>query len=148
MVEKLALANPRVALRLISNGRTLLHSYGDDSMLHAALAVYGRETAALLKPVDLALGGVHIWGLVGVGTPRGPIGRGRPYFINRRVVRCPPHPGAGRGVPGRVTIGMYPMCALHLDLPPATVDGQRTPQQAGNPLSRRDGNPRNRGRAV
>jgi hypothetical protein len=38
---------PKVSIRLISNGRTLLHSYGDDSMLHAALAVYGRETAAL-----------------------------------------------------------------------------------------------------
>ncbi len=123
MVEKLALANPRVALRLISNGRTLLHSYGDDSMLHAALAVYGRETAALLKPVDLALGGVHIWGLVGVGDAARPNRSGQAYFINRRVVRCPLLTQVlEEACRGRVTIGMYPMCALHLDLPPATVD--------------------------
>ncbi len=123
MVEKLALANPRVALRLISNGRTLLHSYGDDSMLHAALAVYGRETAALLKPVDLALGGVHIWGLVGVGDAARPNRSGQAYFINRRVVRCPLLTQVlEEACRGRATIGMYPMCALHLDLPPATVD--------------------------
>ncbi len=123
MVERLALANPGVALRLISNGRTLLHSYGDDSMLHAALAVYGRETASLLKPVDLALGGVRIWGLIGVGDAARPNRSGQSFFINGRVVRCPLLTQVlENACRGRVTIGMFPMCALHLDLPPATVD--------------------------
>lgn len=123
MVERLALANPKVALRLISNGRTLLHSYGDDSMLHAALAVYGRETAALLKPIDAALGGLRIWGLIGVGDAARPNRSGQSFFINGRVVRCPLLTQVLESAcRGRVTIGMYPMCALHLDLPPSAID--------------------------
>ncbi len=123
MVERLALANPKVALRLISNGRTLLHSYGDDSMLHAALAVYGRETAALLKPIDAALGGLRIWGLIGVGDAARQNRSGQSFFINGRVVRCPLLTQALESAcRGRVTIGMYPMCALHLDLPPSAID--------------------------
>jgi len=123
MVERLALANPKVALRLISNGRTLLHSYGDDSMLHAALAVYGRETAALLKPIDAAQGGLRIWGLIGVGDAAWPNRSGQSFFINGRVVRCPLLTQAlENACRGRVTIGMYPMCALHLDMPSAAID--------------------------
>lgn len=123
MVEKLALANPKVALRLISNGRTLLHSYGDDSMLHAALAVYGRETAAMLRPIDQAQGGLHLWGLIGVGDAARQNRSGQSFFINGRVVRCPLLTQALESAcRGRVTIGMYPMCALHLDLPPAAID--------------------------
>ena len=123
MVERLALANPKIALRLISNGRTLLHSYGDDSMLHAALAVYGRETAALLKPIDAALGGLHLWGLIGVGDAARQNRSGQSFFINGRVVRCQILTQAlENACRGRVTIGMYPMCALHLDLPPAAID--------------------------
>ncbi len=123
MVERLALANPKVALRLISNGRTLMHSYGDDSMLHAALAVYGRETAALLKPIDTAIGTLHIWGLIGVGDAARPNRSGQSFFINGRVVRCQLLTSAlENACRGRLTIGMYPMCALHLDLPPAAID--------------------------
>ncbi len=123
MVERLALANPGVALRLISGGRTLLHSYGDDSMLHAAMAVYGRETAGLLRPIDQALGGFHIWGLIGVGDAARPNRSGQSFFINGRVVRCPLLTQVlENACRGRVTIGMYPMCALHVDLPPAAID--------------------------
>ncbi len=123
MVERLALANPRVALRLISNGRTLMHSYGDDSMMHAALAVYGRETASLLKPVDLAVGGLHIWGLIGVGDAARQNRSGQSFFINGRVVRCALLTQVLESAcRGRVTVGMYPMCALHLDMPPTSVD--------------------------
>ena len=123
MVERLALANPGVALRLISGGRTLLHSYGDDSMLHAAMAVYGRETAGLLRPIDQALGGFRIWGLIGVGDAARPNRSGQALFINGRVVRCPLLTQVlENACRGRVTIGMFPMCALHLDLPPAAID--------------------------
>ena len=123
MVERLALANPHVALRLISNGRTLMHSYGDNSMMHAALAVYGRETASLLKPVDLALGGLRIWGLIGVGDAARQNRSGQSFFINGRVVRCPLLTQAlENACRGRVTIGTYPMCALHLDMPPTSID--------------------------
>jgi len=123
IVERLALANPGVSIRLISGGRTLLHSYGDDSMLHAAMAVYGRETAGLLRPIDQALGGFHIWGLIGVGDAARPNRSGQSFFINGRVVRCPLLTQVlENACRGRVTIGMYPMCALHLDLPPAAID--------------------------
>jgi DNA mismatch repair protein MutL len=123
MVERLALGNPSVAVRLISGGRTLLHSFGDDSMLHAALAVYGRETASQMKPIDLSSGGLRIWGLIGVGDCARANRSGQSFFVNGRLIRCTLLTQAlENACRGRVTIGMYPMCALHTVLPPTAID--------------------------
>ncbi len=48
---------------------------------------------------------------------------GQSFFINGRVVRCALLTQALESAcRGRVTIGMYPMCALHVDMPPGAID--------------------------
>ena len=122
-VSRLILGNPGVSIRLISNGRTVYHSFGDGNLRHAALAIYGRETAEQLLEVDLAQGGLRVYGLIGVGE----LGRGsrssQSFFVNGRAVRCPPIAQALEAAArGRVTVGQYPMCALNIVLPSNAVD--------------------------
>lgn len=123
MVSRLILGNPSVSMRMIANGKTLFHSFGDGNLLHAALAVYGRETAEQLIEIDESIGGIRVCGLVGVeGASRASRAQ-QSFFINGRLVRCPLLAQAlESATQGRVMVGMHPLCALHLHLPLGSVD--------------------------
>ncbi len=123
LVSKLILGNPKVAMRLINNGKTLCHSYGDGSIVHAALAVYGRETASEMLQMDEAEGSLRIHGLIGVGDCARANRSEQSFFINGRLVRCQLLTHAlEEACKGRVMIGMSPICALNLIIPPNSVD--------------------------
>ena len=123
MVARLILGNPGTAIRFISNGRTVYHSFGDGDMRHAALAVYGRETAEKMLSVDETEGSLRICGLIGVDELARASRSQEYFFINGRTVRAPLMAQAlETAVRTRVMIGQYPMCALTLRLPAALVD--------------------------
>ena len=118
-VARMILGNPKISFRFINNGRTIYHSFGDGDLRHAVFAVYGRETAESMLEVDRYEGGMRIRGLVGVGEQAKATRAHEAFFINGRSVRCPLLSQALESVcRERVTIGMYPMCALHLTLSP------------------------------
>ena len=60
VVTRLALGNPKVAFRLIHNGKTIFSTYGDGNLRHAAMAVYDRETANGMLEIDEAEGGYNL----------------------------------------------------------------------------------------
>ena len=73
--------------------------------------------------VDRYEGSIRIRGLIGVGEQAKATRAHEAFFINGRSVRCPLLSQALESVcRERVTIGMYPMCALHLTLSPSSVD--------------------------
>ena len=122
-VARMVLGNPKISFRFINNGRTIYHSFGDGDLRHAVFAVYGRETAESMLEVDHYEGSVRIYGLVGVGEQAKSTRGHEAFFINGRSVRCPLLSQALESVcRERVTIGLYPMCALHLTLAPSSVD--------------------------
>ncbi|MBQ8954348.1 MAG: DNA mismatch repair endonuclease MutL [Clostridia bacterium] len=123
MVARLILGNPGTAIRFINNGRTVYHSFGDGDIRHAALAVYGRETAEKMLAVDEIEGNLRITGLIGVDELARASRSQEFFFINGRTVRVPLMAQAlETAVRTRVMIGQYPMCALSLWLPAAMVD--------------------------
>ena len=122
-VARLAIGNPGVSVRFIANGATAFHSYGDGSLRHAVFAVYGKETAGKMIDVDAFEGGTRIRGLIGIGDLARPTRDHELFYINGRLVRCPLLSKALEQVcRSRVTIGLYPMCALNLTLPPEAID--------------------------
>lgn len=122
-VARMILGSPKISFRFINNGRTVYHSFGDGDLRHAVFAVYGRETAENMLEVDQCEGAMRVRGLVGVGEQAKATRAHEAFFINGRSVRCPLLSQALESVcRERVTIGMYPMCALHLTLAPGSVD--------------------------
>lgn len=123
MIARLILGNPGTSMRFISNGRTVYHSYGDGDIRHAALAIYGRETAQKMLLVDETEGSLRISGLIGLDELARANRSQEFFFINGRTVRAPLIAQALEvAVRSRVMIGQYPMCALSLRLPPTAVD--------------------------
>ncbi len=123
MVSRMILGNPGVSVRFINNGANAFHSFGDGKLRHAVFAIYGKETAEQMIELDASEGGTRIFGLIGVGELAKPTRAHQSFFINGRAVRCALLSKALEEVcRSRVTIGMYPMCALNLVVPPSSVN--------------------------
>ena len=123
LVARMILGNPQVSFRFINNSKTVYHSFGDGNLQHAVFAVYGSETAEKMIAVDAACGGMRICGMIGVGELSKATRAHQSFYINGRTVRCALMTQVLEQIcKGRVTIGTYPMCALTLTIPPASVD--------------------------
>lgn len=122
-VARMMMGNPGVSVRYISNGQTVYHSFGDGKLRHAVFAVYGKQTAEQMVEMDAAEGGARIYGLIGVGELAKASRAHQAFFINGRAVRCAALTRALEEVcRTRVTIGLYPMCALNVVIPPTSVN--------------------------
>lgn len=122
-VVRMILGNPGVSVRFINNGNNVYHSFGDGKLRHAVFAVYGKNVAEQMVEVDASEGGTRIYGLIGVGELARSSRAHQMFFINGRSVRCPLLTRALEEVcRSRVTIGMYPMCALNIVIPSTSVD--------------------------
>ena len=122
-VARLMLGNPKISMRLISNGNNVYHTFGDGNLRHAVFAIYGKETAEKMVEIDASIGATRVWGLIGIGELAKSTRTHQMFFINGRCVRCGLLTRALEQVcRSRVTIGLYPMCALNLTLPPNAID--------------------------
>lgn len=122
-VARMILGNPGVSIRFINNGTNVYHSFGDGKLRHAVFAVHGKNVAERMVEVDASEGGTRIYGLIGVGELARSSRAHQMFFINGRSVRCALLTKALEEVcRSRVTIGMYPMCALNIVIPPTSVD--------------------------
>ena len=123
VVARMIMGNPDIAVRYINNGTNVYHSFGDGKLRHAVFAVYGKQTAEQMVEVDACEGGTRIYGLIGIGEQAKATRAHQSFFINGRTVRCALLSRALEEVcRSRVTIGMYPMCALNLVVPPTSVN--------------------------
>jgi len=123
VVARMIMGNPDITVRYINNGTNVYHSFGDGKLRHAVFAVYGKQTVEQMVEVDACEGGTRIYGLIGIGEQAKATRAHQSFFINGRTVRCALLSRALEEVcRSRVTIGMYPMCALNLVVPPTSVN--------------------------
>ena len=123
LVQRMILGYPGTAFRYMQNGRLLYHSGGDGNLRHAAFAVYGRAAAERMEIIEGAEGSMSLTGLIGTGELSRPSRSSEYFFINGRSIRCPLLARTlEEALAGRVLTGQYPMCALNLTIPPASVD--------------------------
>ena len=119
LMQRLALGYPKLAFRYISNGQMLITTTGNGDLKMAVYHIYGKEAAKGLIPVESELISGYI------GKPE--IARGsrsaENFFINGRYIRCEVLRSAVEEVyRTRLPIGRFPLCVLHLTIPPGQVD--------------------------
>ena len=64
IVDKTALSHPEIAFTFVRDGKQALKTFGDGKLLSAIYAVFGREFATSLIPVDYQLDGITVSGYV------------------------------------------------------------------------------------
>ena len=123
LMERMILSRPDISFRFTADSRPVYFSPGDGSLENAVLAVFGLYTLKLMVPVRGSQSGVVLSGLVGTGdASRG--NRGREYFfLNGRTLRSSVLSGGLEDACRQlVTVGRFPVCVLHLEMPYESVD--------------------------
>ncbi len=122
-VERVALSHPEIAVRFISDGAVKLETVGDGELKNAIWAVFGKEFAARLLPLDSEHEGVRITGFVGRSDNVKSNRNGQNFFINDRFVRSRTAQAAlEQAFVSYLPPEKYPCCVLKIGLNPARVD--------------------------
>ncbi|MDF3005891.1 MAG: mismatch repair protein MutL [Oscillospiraceae bacterium] len=123
LMDRLALANPAVALELIRDGKRVLKTPGDGKLLSVLRVVGGAEVAAGMIPVSLNSEGVLVSGLISRPNVSRSTRSLQTFFINSRYVRSKTCAGAvEEAYKNRLMTGRYPACVLNLEVDFDTVD--------------------------
>ena len=123
IISRLALSCPNVSFRLVQDGKTVLHSPGDGKLEHAVMAVYGKDTADNVLPVNYTAGDVKIYGVIGNGNIEKNNRSYQSFFVNGRYVKDKVISAAVQnGYVNNIMIGKFPFFVLFMELPPTMVD--------------------------
>lgn len=131
VVTVLALANPRVAFSLSSDGRVLHQLPGRGDIGGRIDEIWGHEAAATLIPVQGSLDGLEVKGLVQRPDAARPGFRRAQLFVNGRPFRDPTLIKAvERAYRTTIPGGVRPWIFLYLSAPEGSVDVNVHPAKA------------------
>ena len=122
-VEKVALSNPHIAMRLIVDGNVKLETAGDGNLKNTIYSVFGKEFAARMIEVDSESEGIRVRGFIG-RTDNVKANRNyQNFFINGRYVKSKTAMAAlEQAYTSYLPPEKFPACVLYLSLNPARVD--------------------------
>ena len=122
-VERVALSHPEIAVRLISDGSVKLETAGDGKLMSAIYAVFGREFASKLIPIDGELEGIRVTGYIGRSDNVKANRNSQHFFINHRYVRSKTATAAiEQAYVSYIPPEKFPSGVINIDLNPARVD--------------------------
>ena len=128
IVERLALSHPEIAVTFIRNGRTEIQTPGDGQVLACIHAVFGKQFASSLIPVEYSMGGVEVSGYICKPEYARPNRTMQHYFVNDRYVKTQTAMVAmERAYKGMIMFGRFPAGVLFIRLPAETVDANVHP---------------------
>lgn len=123
IVDKIALSNPRVSIKFIKEGKVELHTPGDGNVLSAVYAVFGKEFARTLMPVDYTYQGIQISGFVSIPDLSKANRKSQHFFVNNRYIKSRTCAGAlEEAYRHSIMVGKFPACVLYLQVPNNAVD--------------------------
>lgn len=123
VADRIALSHPNISLRFIKDGKQMLSTPGNGDLLSCIHAVYGREFAETLIPVDYALGGITVRGFVSKPFCSRGSNSMQHFFVNDRYIKSRSGAAAlNEAYKNSVMVGKYPACVLFLKVAPNAVD--------------------------
>lgn len=128
VVEKLALSHPNISFRFIRDGKQTIFTPGDGEYFSAIRAIYGRQFAAGMIPVDNIYREVGVTGYVCSPLFTKANRTSQNFFVNGRSVRSPLCCAAlEEAYRNSIMVGKFPACVLCVNLDPALLDANISP---------------------
>ena len=129
IVEKMAIAHPDIAFKLIINGSLKLSTSANGNLKDIIYSVFGRDITNNLieidnyQTTDPSLEGMHLYGFIGKSVvSRGNRGMEN-FFINGRYIKSSLISKAVEDAFAPYMMGgRYPFCALNLAISPDLID--------------------------
>lgn len=123
VADRIALSHPEISVRFIKDGKQQLFTPGNGDLLACIHAVYGREFAETLLPVEYSLNGISVRGFVSKPFCSRGSNSMQHFFVNNRYIKSRSGAAAlNEAYKNSVMVGKYPACVLFLDIVPSAVD--------------------------
>ena len=123
VMDRMALSHPEIAFRFLRDGKQAMATSGKGGIEAAVYAVYGREFANGLIPLDYDAGAYRLTGLVSRPADARKSRSMQHFFLNGRYVKSNTMMAAlEQACKGSVMVGRFPACVLNLAMPCDEVD--------------------------
>lgn len=128
VIEKLALSHPGISFRFIRDGRQTMLSSGDGEYYSAVYAVFGKQFAAGLIPVENVYQNTAVTGYVSSPLFTRANRSMQNFFVNGRSVKSPLCCAAlEEAFRNTIMVGKFPSCVLCVNTDPSQMDANIHP---------------------
>ena len=122
-VTRIALVNKNIAIKLISNGKTVVQTNGNGDLKTAIYSIYGKDIATETIEIDYNYEDIRVSGIIGKPV----IARGNRsnqlFFLNGRYIKDKNLTAAAdQAYKGMIPVGRYGFIVLNLEMDPKLVD--------------------------
>lgn len=123
LVQKIALANLDVAIKLINDGKNVFQSSGNGNIEDIVYTLFGKEVKDNLIEVDHKEGDVRITGVVGNTLMAKDSRKNQIFFLNKRNIKNQIlTSSADQAFKGGTGIGKYGFFILNIEMPATQYD--------------------------
>ena len=123
VVQRQAIAHPEIAFRFLKDGQEQLVTAGDGQLLSAVYAVFGRQAAKEMIPVDSRWEKTAVTGFVSLPTASRGNRSGQLFYVNGRHVKSKTMTAAlEEAYRNQIMTGRFPSCVLNIEIPLTSVD--------------------------
>ncbi len=123
VMDRVALSHPEISFRFIRDGKETLLTPGDGKLSSAIYAVFGKEFASSLIPIDYTLNGVSAKGYISKPVYGRANRNMQMFFLNSRLVKTQTGSAAlSESYKNSIMAGKFPACVINLTVPNETVD--------------------------
>ncbi|MBQ5759419.1 MAG: DNA mismatch repair endonuclease MutL [Schwartzia sp.] len=130
-ITKLALANPGISFKYISNNRPVINTPGSDDMVETIRALYGQQAAESLLRLNFSDTDVTIGGYVSKPSMLRSSRGWQTFFVNGRIISSKALAKAlDNAYRSLVPNSGYPLAVLDIRVNPRSVDVNVHPQKA------------------
>lgn len=119
LVEKIALANPNISIKLINDGKTVFTSNGNGNLKDLVYLFFGKDVVENSVDVDYEENGIKITGIVGTTLIARDTRKDQITFLNKRNIKSSLLTGSGDQAfkSGGTGIGKFGFYILNLEMP-------------------------------
>ena len=122
-VERIALVNPNIAIKLINSGKTVIQTTGNGKLQDVIYGIYGKDIASSVLDVDYTYEEMKITGVVGKPEIARSNRSNQIFFVNKRYIKDKMLSGATeKAFKGLIPIGKFGFVILNIDMEPSKVD--------------------------
>ena len=122
-VTRIALVNKDVALKLISNGKTVVQTNGNGDIKTVVYSIYGKDVATETEEIDYQYDDIKITGVVGKPVVARANRSNQQFFLNGRYIKDKNLTAAAdQAYKGMIPVGRYGFLILNLEMDPKFAD--------------------------
>ena len=123
LIQKIALANPQIAIKLINDGKTVFQTNGNGNIKDIIYTLYGKEIQENLIDVNYEDTNIKINGVIGNTNIAKETRKAQIFFLNKRNIKNPIlTSSADQAFKGATGINKFGFLILNIEMPANQYD--------------------------